>query len=405
MVTTSETIARRAPYIEAREKALFDELFGSFDEGSGTFSGGLLDAELYPELFTIPQYEIAGQMGRDPETGAITGIQYDEEGNVVEGTGLGAETFASQVMATDANKDGIPDWLGRAQQYFDSGEDLLGITEGSDGAKQQFADAADVLKDAKSYYGDVGAADQSAVDLLQSGAGVYDPSSTDYGVSKFMSGYTDDVLGEVEKDIERQGATARNRAAAQAAKAGAFGGSRQGIQEAEIERNILDAKAKASADLNQKAYDQALQASMGAYEKGQTRNLEAGRLMGGLGQSYGSIGTSMGGLGAQQAGAAGTAADIGRVYSSLSPADLAFMTGVGQQERQYRQDVIDTERMEGLRGTEQAMYPINVAMNLMQGMPSASVTSQYQTNYAPSANPMVSGLGAYTAMQGINQSG
>jgi hypothetical protein len=61
--------------------------------------------------------------------------------------------------------------------------------------------------------------------------------------------------------------------------------------------------------------------------------------------------------------------------------------------------------MEGLRPTEQAMYPINVAMGLMQGTPSASISSQYQTNYAPSPNPMVSGLGAYTAMQGINQAG
>ena len=43
-----------------------------------------------------------------------------------------------------------------------------------------------------------------------------------------------------------------NRAADKAMQTGAFGGSRQGIQTAEIERNILDAKRKATADLRAK---------------------------------------------------------------------------------------------------------------------------------------------------------
>lgn len=393
---TLVTTQRKPEYIEAREKALFDQLFGSFDAATGTFSGGLLDPNYvdpetgekpYADLFTIPDYQLADQTGRDPVTGDITE--------------LGPETYAYEVMMRDDNDDGIPDWLGRSQKYFDQSSDLLGIGEGADGAKQQFDAAGDVLAEAKSYYGDVGEADQSAVDLLQAGAGAYDPTA-EYGVSKFMSPYEDAVLATMEKDIERQGDVARKSAADKAVAAGAFGGSRQGIQAAEVERNILDAKAKASANVRSKAYENALNASMTGFEKGQQRNLDAGRLMGGLGQSYGGIGTAMGGLGSEMVGAAGTSADVGRVFGAQSPADLTYMAGVGEQERQYRQDMIDTGRLNDMLATEQALMPITYTMGLLQGTPSAGVTNTYRSQYGTEANPMVSGLGMYTAMQGIN---
>lgn len=392
---TLVTTQRKPEYIEAREKALFDQLFGTLSP-DGTFSGGLLDPKYvdpetgekpYEDLFTIPDYEIADQTGRDAE------------GDI---TGLGPETYAYEVMMTDANNDGIPDWLGRSQDYFDKSKDLLGIGEDADGAQQQFTAAGDVLSDAQGYYGAVGEGDKSAVDLLQAGAGAYDPTSGEYGVSKYMSPYEDAVLATMEKDIERQGDVARKKSSDQAIRAGAFGGSRQGIQAAEVERNILDAKAKASANVRSKAYENALNASMTGFEKGQQRNLDAGRLMGGLGQSYGGIGTALGGLGSDMVGAAGTSADVGRVFGAQSPADLTYMAGVGQQERQYRQDMLDTQRMNAMLGTEQALMPISYTMGLLQGTPSAGVTNSYRSQYGTESNPMVAGLGMYTAMQGIN---
>jgi len=394
---TLVTTQRKPEYIEAREKALFDQLFGSFDEATGTFSGGLLDPNYvdpvtgekpYADLFTIPDYELADQTGRDAD------------GNI---TGLGPETYAYEVMMTDANNDGIPDWLGRSQDYFDQSKDFLGIGADADGAQQRFDEAGDVLDDAQSYYGAVGEGDKSAVDLLQEGAGAYDPSA-EYGVSKYMSPYEDAVLATMEKDIERQGDVARKKASDQAVRAGAFGGSRQGIQAAEVERNILDAKAKASANIRSKAYENALNASMTGFEKGQQRSLDAGRLMGGLGQSYGGIGTALGGLGSDMVGAAGTSADVGRVFGAQSPADLTYMAGVGEQERQYRQDMLDTQRLNAMLGTEQALMPITYTMGLLQGTPSAGITNSYRSQYGTEPNPMVSGLGMYTAMQGINQS-
>jgi hypothetical protein len=367
-VYTTETIQRRPEYIERLEKALLSGIFGT--ETDGDLSGGLLQD---PNMFQIAPYKLAGQTGRDPETGEITGF--------------GLETFASQALSEDANNDGIPDFLGRYQPYFETAGGAA--TGGIEALRRGLG----TMGEAKTFFG-------PAAQYVSGGRGMYDPSQY---VGAYMNPYNEAVIGETFKDIERQGDVARQRASAEAVGRGAFGGSRQGIQAAEVERAILDAKSKASADLRAKNYEQALGASSQAYQQAATRDLEAGRLMGGLGQSVGQLGGQFGTLGGQYGTLAGTSADIGRVYSALQPADLAFMTGVGEAERAYRQQMIETARKEYMRPTEQALLPYSYAYGALSGTPSASIYSQTQQNYAPAPNPYLSGLGAYTTLQGINQ--
>ena len=369
----SESVQRRPEYIEAREKALLDAIMGQ--QGPDGFSGGLLqetDAEGFRKYFNIAPYAMARQQGRD------------DEGNI---TGFGLETFASQALSQDANNDGIPDFLGRYAPYFET----AGAT--TTGGIEALRRGIGALGEGKTFFG-------PAAQYVSGGRGMYNPA--DY-VEKYMNPYTEDVIDETEKDIERQGNVARQRASAEAVGAGAFGGSRQGIQAAEVERAILDAKSKATSDLRARNYDQALAASSGAYQQAATRDLEAGRLMGGLGQSVGQLGSQYGNLAGQYGSLAGTSADIGRVYSALAPADLSYMTGVGAQERDYRQQMYDTARQEYMRPTEEALLPYSYAYNALGGTPSASVYSSTQQNYAPPTNPYVAGLGAYTTLQGINQ--
>ena len=57
MSETYETIQRRPEYIEQREQALLDKIFGTSSDG--VYTGGLIDAEAYPDLFKIPEYKIA----------------------------------------------------------------------------------------------------------------------------------------------------------------------------------------------------------------------------------------------------------------------------------------------------------------------------------------------------------
>ena len=391
---TTETIQRRPEYIERLEKALLSGIFGD-EDSTGTFQGGLLQD---PNLFAVAPYRLAGQQGRAQpirfedivdDTGAVVGQKpiYAEGVQPGDITGFGLETFAAQALSQDLNNDGIPDFMGRYTPYFETAGGA------ATGGIEALSRGLGTVGEAKTFFG-------PAAQYVSGGRGMYDPSQY---VSQFMSPYTDEVISEVEKDIERQGNVARQRASAEAVGRGAFGGSRQGIQAAEVERAIQDAKSKATADLRAKNYEQALAASSQAYQQAATRDLEAGRLMGGLGQSVGQLGSQFGTLGGQYGSLAGTTADIGRVYSALQPADLAFMTGVGEAERAYRQQMIDTSRQEYQRPTEQALLPYTYAYGALSGTPSASVYSQTQQNYAPAPNPFLSGLGAYTTLQGINQ--
>ena len=369
----SETVQRRPEYIEAREKALLDAIMGQ--QGPDGFTGGLIqetDAEGFRKYFNIAPYAMARQQGRD------------DEGNI---TGFGLETFASQALSEDANNDGIPDFLGRYAPYFET----AGAT--TTGGIEALSRGVGAIGEGKEFFG-------PAAQYVSGGRGMYDPSQY---VDSYMNPYTENVIEETEKDIERQGSVARQRASVQAVGAGAFGGSRQGIQAAEVERAILDAKSKATSDLRARNYDQALAASSGAYQQAATRDLEAGRLMGGLGQSVGQLGSQYGNLAGQYGSLAGTSADIGRVYSALAPADLSYMTGVGAQERDYRQQMYDTARQEYMRPTEEALLPYSYAYGALGGTPSASVYSSTQSQYAPPTNPFYAGLGAYTTLQGINQ--
>ena len=82
------TIQRRPEYLELREKALLDAIFGNYDPNTQEFSGGLIND---PDYFKIPEYEMAGQYGRDPVTGQITGF--------------GLETFGSQFLQASSRLD------------------------------------------------------------------------------------------------------------------------------------------------------------------------------------------------------------------------------------------------------------------------------------------------------------
>lgn len=383
---TTETIQRRPEYIERLEKALLSGIFGT-ETAEGDLIGGLLQD---PNLFQVAPYQLAGQQGRaqpigtDPETGAPIYAEGVQPGDI---TGFGLETFASQALSQDANNDGIPDFLGRYTPYFET------AGAATTGGLEALRSGLGSMGEAKTFFG-------PAAQYVSGGRGMYDPSQY---VSSYMNPYISSVIEETEKDIERQGNVSRQRASAEAVGRGAFGGSRQGIQAAEVERAIQDAKTKATTDLRSKGYQAALDASSQAYQQAATRDLEAGRLMGGLGQSVGQLGSQFGTLGGQYGTLAGTTADIGRVYSALGPADLAFMTGVGEAERGYRQKMLDVGRQEMHRPTEQALLPYTYAYGALSGTPSASVYSQTQQNYAPATNPLVSGLGAYTTLQGINQ--
>jgi len=76
-------------------------------------------------------------------------------------------------------------------------------------------------------------------------------------VSQYYNPYESQVVGNTLADIERSRLMAQNQLGAQATQAGAFGGSRQGIAEAETNRAYADQAARTAAQLRQQGYTQA----------------------------------------------------------------------------------------------------------------------------------------------------
>ena len=365
MSETYETIQRRPEYIEQREQALLDKIFGT--ESGGVFTGGLVDAEAYPDLFKIPEYKIAPET--DLEQSIYNTFDTDEE----------RQAFMDRYQPYFTDATGAAKYFPTASKTMDTG---ISKIEGALGTEDD-----DYFPQASSY--------------ITGGTEAFDPSTA---VTDYMNPYKQSVIDEAMKQIDKQGAQAMQKMNAQAIGAGAFGGSRAGVQAAETQGNIQDARARTIANMMAQGYDKSLGAAMSGFEAEQKRNLEGGRLTGGLGQTVGGLGSKLVDAGSSYGTLGGTSADVGRVYSAMTPADMGFMYGLGQTQRDYDQRVLDNKRREAMRGTEQALYPINYAYGALSGTPSAGVASQYTTAPAqPGTNPFIAGIGAYTALSGINQ--
>lgn len=111
--------------------------------------------------------------------------------------------------------------------------------------------------------GNINAPGQIAVNQL---------ASTDLGA--YMNPYIQSVVELGQQDIERQRQMASNQLGAQAQSAGAFGGSRQAVQEAQLASEAMRQAGQLSAQQRQAGFQQALQS--GQFDIGQ---LQAARSM------------------------------------------------------------------------------------------------------------------------------
>ena len=120
---------------------------------------------------------------------------------------------------------------------------------------------------------------QQAQQQLGQNTGQFDPS----GIAAFMDPYTQNVIEAEQAEIARLGEQQKTQARGQQVQAGAFGGSRGAIAEAEINRNTLEQQARTGAQLRSQGYQQAAQQAQQAFEQSQGRGLQAASQYGQLG--------------------------------------------------------------------------------------------------------------------------
>lgn len=112
--------------------------------------------------------------------------------------------------------------------------------------------------------------------LLGSSLGGFDPSTT----KSFTDPFRQQVIDKALEELDRQGAIAQQGLSAQAVRSGAFGGEREGVQRAELQRNILQQKANTLANLLSQGYTQAQANALMAFEQEQQRGMQAGQVVG-----------------------------------------------------------------------------------------------------------------------------
>lgn len=176
---------------------------------------------------------------------------------------------------------------------------------------------------------------------------------TPEATQQFMNPYQQQVIDEAVKQINRQGQLAQQNLAAQSVRTGAFGGTREGVQRAELERNLAETRNAAIVNALQQGYGQAQQAAMQSAAQranvGTTLGQQAAQqaqlgqalsqLYGQQAAQQGSLGQALGQLGVQQAGlgqsAAGLYAQAAGQYGQLAGQGA----GIAAQEAGMQQNI------------------------------------------------------------------
>ena len=218
---------------------------------------------------------------------------------------------------------------------------------------------------------------QAGQAALQQGLGQFAPTAA--AIQQFEDPYSARVTQEALKEIDRQGALSTQALSAQAQQAGAFGGSRFGIQEAELARNIQDIKSRRIYEDQSRNYQQALGAAMAAQEAAAKRAI-------GVGQQYGTQVGMLGNLANMQA-------NIGQGIQGMQQADVKGLLGIGQQNQAFAQTQRDVARQNILAQQAEPYGRLEFGSNILQGMPAGTIQQPVAAGPLYMQSPFAAAIG------------
>jgi len=207
----------------------------------------------------------------------------------------------------------------------------------------------------------------------------YNPASA----QAFMDPYQQQVTQQALAEYDRQAQIAQQGLASQAQKAGAFGGSRFGVQAAELGKNLADIKSRRIFEDLSRNFQQAQAASLGAFSDQQKRQLGVAQQLGGLGGQFGDLAKTQSGLGA--------------LTQQLGQGDVQSLLGIGGMQQQLGQGMLEAQRQQQLMAQQEPFRRLTFASDILRGVPSGSIayTQQPATNpYAQALGLGIAGLGA-----------
>jgi soluble cytochrome b562 len=310
----------------------------------------------------------SGQEGQ--KLGIAGGQKYGEMG---AGFGQQAAGLASPALAYGAQGAGYGQTgAGYGAQAAQLANTALGYGQGS-------ADIGQMALRAQGMGENISSQSQALARQQAMAGQQYAQMATDPRVTEaLMNPFTKNVLDVQNEELNRQGKIAAQARGAQAVRAGAFGGGRQAVENAEAERNLATIKNANAAQ----AYQQAFQNAQAQQQFGANLNLQglAGAQQGlGTALSGGQLGLS--GLGTALQGQQGALAGVGQAGA---------MYGLGMQGAQT-----------GIQGTQAGLAGVNAANQAYQtGIQGAGMGLQgVDRQLAGTAQGM---QGAQVGLAGVN---
>jgi len=185
-------------------------------------------------------------------------------------------------------------------------------------------------------------------------------------ISQYLNPYQQYVTDE----IARQGQMMQNQLGAKAIGAGAFGGGREGVQQAELQGRTLSNIGQSLAS--------GFQTALGAAQRQQQVGLAAGQQLG----------------------------QMGALQQQMAQGDINQLMGAGGVQRQLAQQALDAQRQSTLQQQYEPYQRAEFLANLYAAGPKSSsqVTMGTQPSTSPLAQAVGTGIGAFTAFQGVNPS-
>jgi hypothetical protein len=186
-------------------------------------------------------------------------------------------------------------------------------------------------------------------------------------ISQFYNPYQSYVLDE----INRQAQMKQQGIADQAIQSGAFGGGREGIQRAELQRGTLDVLGRAQ----QQGFGTALQAAQNQQQLAAQTGLQAGQTLG----------------------------QLGTTQQTMAQGDISQLMAAGGLQRQLAQQGLDATRQTKLQQQYEPYQRLEFLKNIYAAGPTSQsgITAATAPTTSPLAQSIGTGLGAFAAYQGV----
>ena len=186
-----------------------------------------------------------------------------------------------------------------------------------------------------------------------------------------ISQYFNPYQSYVTDEIRRQGEMMQNQLGAKAIEAGAFGGGREGVQQAELQRGTLSTIGQSLGS--------GFQTALGAAQRQQQVGLAAGQQLG----------------------------QMGSLQQQMAQGDINQLMAGGGIQRNLAQQALDVQRQNQLQQTYEPYQRAEFLANLYAAGPKTQ--SGITMGTAPSTSPMAqalgTGIGAYAAFSGAKPAG